>query len=88
MTTLVGLLAALHSIPDLGGDCACRGEHALFESADPDDIDDAIAICSLCPVLDACGRYWQSLPPSQRPSDCVVAGEYRPAPRQRKRSAA
>ena len=56
------LLDALTSIPRLDG-AACRGEHDLFESSDPCDIEDAIAICGRCCELTRCQQWLASLPP-------------------------
>jgi hypothetical protein len=81
--TYTNLLAALAGVPNLP-QAACRGEHSLFESPDPLDIDDAIAICARCPALDACQQWYASLAPRHRPTESTVAGQYRPAPRQKK----
>jgi WhiB family redox-sensing transcriptional regulator len=78
-----GLLGALAGIPRLDG-CACRSRHRLFESDDPSDIADAVAICGRCPALDACSRWYDSLPPRHRMHGVTVAGQWRPAPRQKK----
>lgn len=88
MTNPDGLLAALTSIPRLDG-AACRNRWTLFcEPETADDVQDAIDLCLYaCPALDACKAWYASLPPRQRPTDCVTAGAYRPAPRQRNRAA-
>jgi hypothetical protein len=82
-----GLLGSLTGIPELPG-AACRGEHALFESTNPYDIDDAEAICARCPALDAGEQWYATLPKRQRPTECVIAGQLRPDPKKQKENAA
>jgi hypothetical protein len=80
------LVGAFTSIPSLPG-AACKGDHARFESSDQCDVEGSIGLClNACPALDACEQFWLSLPPRHRPTDCTVAGEWRPAPRQKKRN--
>jgi len=77
---LAALLGALHA-PELAG-AACVGRARLFDPpAEREPAADvafrhrqALALCRVCPALDRCRAWLDSLPPSRRPSG-VIAGQ-------------
>jgi hypothetical protein len=62
----------------------CRGRHALFDprraGEDPEAVaerhSEARGLCAMCPELDACGRWYDSLPKDLRPTG-IIAGRHR-----------
>lgn len=78
--TIADLLAELAVAPRLDG-ALCRGHSELFDPAERgDDTSDtaerlayAVRVCRHCPALDACRRWFDSLPLRQRPRG-VTAG--------------
>jgi hypothetical protein len=82
---LDGLVEAMGCLPRLDG-CKCRGLHRLFTEPETiDDIADAEALRGFCPARSQCADWYESSPGSQKPRGCVVAGQWRPEPRPRKR---
>jgi hypothetical protein len=78
------LFAALGSaIPALPG-ANCRSKHALFDprNADDPDRDDAeaqaLSLCRQCEALAGCSRWFDSLPPRQRPTGVIAGRIHRP----------
>jgi hypothetical protein len=57
----------------------CRGLHRIFtEPETTDDISDAETLCGFCPALPQCANWYESLPNSQKPKGCIIAGQWRP----------
>jgi hypothetical protein len=54
------LFAALGGIPRLDG-ALCRGEHELFGSDEPGDVEAAVELCSWCPAKAKCVPWADSL---------------------------
>jgi WhiB family redox-sensing transcriptional regulator len=83
MTDVHGLFGALAGIPRLDG-AACRGQAWAFDPVEQSDngaeVRDlqlaALAVCAVCPALDACRTWFDSLPPRDRPTG-VIAGRIR-----------
>jgi len=78
------LIAALAGTPALPG-ARCRGQHALFDPPDGEQVNStdvqaryakALELCADCPALELCGDWLKSLPMSKRPGG-VVAGQVR-----------
>ncbi|OFJ52562.1 hypothetical protein FZ046_22515 [Mycolicibacterium grossiae] len=75
-----GLLLALAGAPKLPG-ARCRGRSHLFDAGESDEdkavvaerYEAALHLCLACPSLEACGEWFVSLRPSQRPKG-VIAG--------------
>jgi len=75
------LFAALIGAPSLPG-AKCRGRHHLFDEPHPDEEPDAtqhrhshaLRLCSTCPALASCERWFDELPKGKRPPG-VVAGK-------------
>jgi WhiB family redox-sensing transcriptional regulator len=88
-TTIFG---ALVGAPLLSG-ANCLGLWSLFDEPDREDPDrrevvaSAQRLCETCPALTDCGDWYDSLPPSQRPSG-VVAGRLRRSTRYPKKDSA
>jgi hypothetical protein len=79
---VASLLTAANHAPNLSG-AACRDRAAWFDPpADAPDRDHRLAvalrICERCPVAVQCRKWFASLDPSERPTDCVIAGSYVP----------
>lgn len=67
----------------------CHGKPWLWEDDDPIAIEAAERTCrDWCPELAKCEAWWLSLRPAQRPTDCVVAGQFRPPHKRRVRKTA
>lgn len=87
MTALADLLLALAGLPTLPG-ARCRNRWELFDrtinaerGAPPGDVEyarqHARDLCAVCPALNGCRAWLDSLPPNQRPLG-VVAGRLNP----------
>jgi hypothetical protein len=80
------LLGALQGVPALPN-AKCRGNPQLWESDDPADVAAAERTCrQFCAELQKCETHWRSLKPSQRPTACTIAGQWRPPHRPRIRT--
>lgn len=86
MSQLEELFDALSAAPPLPG-ARCRGQHALFDPPDGEQVNStdvqtryakALELCADCPALEPCDDWFKSLPMSKRPSG-VVAGRVRTA---------
>jgi hypothetical protein len=65
------LTVVLHGAPALPG-ALCRGEHELFDSDEPSDVEAAIELCSWCPCARRCRAWVDTL--SANSVSGVVAG--------------
>ncbi|WP_235633005.1 WhiB family transcriptional regulator [Mycolicibacterium fluoranthenivorans] len=65
----------LWRLPALPG-ALCRGVPELFDSEEPDDVAEAVALCERCPALEACRTWTDGLRYPSLPSG-VVAGRRR-----------
>jgi hypothetical protein len=83
MTAVGDLFAALAAIPALPG-ANCRGKHDLFDLRDVNDADrddaeaHALSLCRQCEALAGCSRWFDSLPPRQRPTGVIAGPIHRP----------
>ncbi|SBS78474.1 conserved hypothetical protein [uncultured Mycobacterium sp.] len=60
----------------------CRGRAELFDSEDPADAAEAVALCQLCPELDACRAWVDRLDKRARPPGTTAGRVYRPRRRE------
>lgn len=73
----VDLLAlVLHCQPALPG-ALCRDRSSLFDSEDPDDVAEAVALCGRCPDLAQCRQWVGTLTTRNRPAGVVAGRLYR-----------
>jgi len=78
-TTVQDLLGALAGAPSLPG-ARCRGRPHLFDGPGPDEAAETVAarqsqalgLCRLCPSLDDCRLWLESLPAQARPPGTVA----------------
>lgn len=76
----VALVAALL---ELGQEPWCANDAEKWWSRRPEDVDDAVAVCRLCPVMDACRSFavaageregvWGGLTPADRGAERAVS---------------
>ncbi|SBS79576.1 conserved hypothetical protein [uncultured Mycobacterium sp.] len=56
----------------------CRDRSELFDSEDPADAAEAVALCQRCPALTQCREWADRLDRRHRPPGTIAARHYRP----------
>lgn len=74
------LMLVLQRVPKLPG-ALCRGRPRLFDSEEPADVAEAVALCERCPALDACRAWADGLSYPARPPGVVAGRRYHRRPR-------